>query len=163
MLSEVPPALAATAPYGGVAVGTMTAIMTLVSGPLYAALGPRAFWVMARALCGCVADRVCDAQYLDQSIGVESDLVDTRLIGCQQPPWHAHPRADPPLNNSDIADRAVYVAIGRKADRWPKASSPHQISARLVRIERRSVCLPNIVYPSCANAALIFCSSLSAL
>jgi MFS transporter, PPP family, 3-phenylpropionic acid transporter len=45
----VPPALAATAQaiYGAVAVGTMTAIMTLVSGPLYGALGPRAFWVMA--------------------------------------------------------------------------------------------------------------------
>ena len=41
MLSAVaPPALAATAQgiYGGVAVGTMTAIMTLVSGPLYGAL-----------------------------------------------------------------------------------------------------------------------------
>ncbi len=25
----------------------MTAIMTLISGPLYGALGPRAFWVMA--------------------------------------------------------------------------------------------------------------------
>jgi MFS transporter, PPP family, 3-phenylpropionic acid transporter len=50
MLSVVaPPALAATAQgiYGGVAVGTMTAIMTLVSGPLYGALGPGAFWVMA--------------------------------------------------------------------------------------------------------------------
>jgi len=50
MVSVVaPPALAATAQgiYGGVAVGTMTAIMTLVSGPLYGALGPRAFWVMA--------------------------------------------------------------------------------------------------------------------
>ena len=50
MLSVVvPPALAATAQgiYGGVAVGTMTAIMTLVSGPLYGALGARAFWVMA--------------------------------------------------------------------------------------------------------------------
>ena len=44
-----PPALAATAQgiYGGVAVGTMTAIMTLVSGPLYGAFGPRAFWFMA--------------------------------------------------------------------------------------------------------------------
>jgi MFS transporter, PPP family, 3-phenylpropionic acid transporter len=44
-----PPALAATAQgiYGGVAVGTMTAIITLVSGPLYGAFGPRAFWVMA--------------------------------------------------------------------------------------------------------------------
>ena len=50
MLSVVvPPALAATAQaiYGAVAVGTMTAIITLVSGPLYGALGPRAFWVMA--------------------------------------------------------------------------------------------------------------------
>jgi PPP family 3-phenylpropionic acid transporter len=50
MLSMVvPPALAATAQaiYGAVAVGTMTAIVTLVSGPLYGALGPRAFWVMA--------------------------------------------------------------------------------------------------------------------
>jgi MFS transporter, PPP family, 3-phenylpropionic acid transporter len=50
MLSVVaPPALAATAQgiYGGVAVGTMTAIMTLVSGPLYGAFGPRAFWFMA--------------------------------------------------------------------------------------------------------------------
>ena len=50
MLSVVvPPALAATAQgiYGGVAVGMMTAIITLVSGPLYGALGPRAFWVMA--------------------------------------------------------------------------------------------------------------------
>jgi MFS transporter, PPP family, 3-phenylpropionic acid transporter len=50
MLSVVGPlALATTAQgiYSGVAVGTMTAIMTLVSGPLYGALGPRAFWVMA--------------------------------------------------------------------------------------------------------------------
>jgi MFS transporter, PPP family, 3-phenylpropionic acid transporter len=50
MLSVVaPPGLAATGQgiYGGVAVGTMTAIMTLVSGPLYGALGPRAFWAMA--------------------------------------------------------------------------------------------------------------------
>ena len=46
MLSVVvPPALAATAQaiYGGLAVGTMTAIVTLVSGPLYGALGARAF------------------------------------------------------------------------------------------------------------------------
>src|SRR5271163_529852 len=50
MLSVVaPPALAATAQgiYGGVALGTMTAIMTLASGPLYDAFGPRAFWFMA--------------------------------------------------------------------------------------------------------------------
>jgi PPP family 3-phenylpropionic acid transporter len=50
MLSVVaPPALAATAQgiYGGIALGAMTAIMTLASGPLYGAFGPRAFWVMA--------------------------------------------------------------------------------------------------------------------
>jgi MFS transporter, PPP family, 3-phenylpropionic acid transporter len=50
MLSVVvPPPLAATAQgiYGGIAVGTMTAVMTLVSGPLYGAFGPRAFWFMA--------------------------------------------------------------------------------------------------------------------
>ena len=50
MLSVVvPPALAATAQgiYGGVAVGMMTAVMTLVSGPLYGAFGPHAFWFMA--------------------------------------------------------------------------------------------------------------------
>jgi PPP family 3-phenylpropionic acid transporter len=50
MLSVVVPrALAATAQaiYGAVAVAAMTAILTLVSGPLYGALGPRAFWVMA--------------------------------------------------------------------------------------------------------------------
>ena len=50
MLSAIiPPALAATAQaiYGTVAVGAMSAILSLVSGPLYGALGPRAFWVMA--------------------------------------------------------------------------------------------------------------------
>ena len=39
--------LETTALYTRVAVGTMTAVMTLVSGPLYGALGLRAFWVMA--------------------------------------------------------------------------------------------------------------------
>jgi PPP family 3-phenylpropionic acid transporter len=45
----VPPALAATAQaiYGTVAVGAMTAILSLVSGPLYGAFGARAFWAMA--------------------------------------------------------------------------------------------------------------------
>jgi MFS transporter, PPP family, 3-phenylpropionic acid transporter len=45
----VPPALAATAQaiYGTVAVGAVSAILTLMSGPLYGALGPRAFWFMA--------------------------------------------------------------------------------------------------------------------
>jgi PPP family 3-phenylpropionic acid transporter len=45
----VPPAVAATAQaiYGTVAVGAVSAILTLVSGPLYGALGPRAFWFMA--------------------------------------------------------------------------------------------------------------------
>jgi PPP family 3-phenylpropionic acid transporter len=50
MLSVIiPPALAATAQaiYGTVAVGAVSAILTPVSGPLYGAFGPRAFWVMA--------------------------------------------------------------------------------------------------------------------
>src|SRR5580700_3773328 len=50
MLSAiVPPALAATAQaiYGTVAVGAMTAILSLASGPLYGAFGARAFWAMA--------------------------------------------------------------------------------------------------------------------
>jgi MFS_1 like family len=50
MLSAVvPPALAATAQaiYGTVAVGAMTAIPSLVSGPLYGAFGARALWAMA--------------------------------------------------------------------------------------------------------------------
>jgi MFS transporter, PPP family, 3-phenylpropionic acid transporter len=57
MLSVVSPsALAATAQavYGGFAVGTVTAVMTLVSGPLYGALGPRAFWVMALLCAGAL-------------------------------------------------------------------------------------------------------------
>jgi MFS_1 like family len=85
MLSVVvSPALAATAQaiYGGVAVGTMTAIVTLVSGPLYGALGPRAFLGHGATLRRCIADRVCDAQDLDQSIGVEFDPVGTSVVSC---------------------------------------------------------------------------------
>ena len=48
----VPPPLAATAQavYGTVAVGAMSALLTLASGRLYGAYGPGAFWVMA-VLC----------------------------------------------------------------------------------------------------------------
>jgi len=53
----VPPHLAATAQaaYGTVAVGAMAAVLTLASGPMYAAFGPGAFgpgafWAMA-GLC----------------------------------------------------------------------------------------------------------------
>jgi PPP family 3-phenylpropionic acid transporter len=48
----VPPPLAATAQaaYGTVAVGAMSALLTLASGPLYGWFGASAFWVMA-ALC----------------------------------------------------------------------------------------------------------------
>jgi len=48
----VPPPLAATAQaaYGTVAVGAMSALVTLASGPLYGVYGPGAFWAMA-ALC----------------------------------------------------------------------------------------------------------------
>jgi MFS family permease len=37
------------------------------------------------ALCRCVADRVCDAQDLDQCIRVECDLVGTSVVACQPP------------------------------------------------------------------------------
>ena len=90
MLSVVvPPALAATAQgiYGGVAVGTMTAIMTLVSGPLYGALGPRAFWVMALLCAGCVADRIRHAQDLDQCIRVEADSTGSLIVA---PGWQRY-------------------------------------------------------------------------
>jgi PPP family 3-phenylpropionic acid transporter len=48
----VPPGLAGTAQalYGTVGIGAATAVLTLVSGVLYARLGARGFWVMA-ALC----------------------------------------------------------------------------------------------------------------
>ena len=50
----VPPHLAATAQafYGTVAVGAMTALLTLASGPLYGRWGAAAFWIMAML---CVA------------------------------------------------------------------------------------------------------------
>jgi PPP family 3-phenylpropionic acid transporter len=52
LAETVPPQLSATAlsVYGTVAIGAMTALLTLVSGVLYGAIGPRGFWVMA-ALC----------------------------------------------------------------------------------------------------------------
>lgn len=50
----VPPGLAATAQaiYGTVAIGAMTALLTLVSGTLYGRFGPAGFWTMA-GLCLC--------------------------------------------------------------------------------------------------------------
>jgi hypothetical protein len=65
----------------GVAVGTMTAIITLVSGPLYGVLGARGLGHGA-ALCRCVADRVCDAQDFDQCIRVEADLAGASVVSC---------------------------------------------------------------------------------
>ena len=52
LAENVPPRLAATALtiYGTVGVGAATALLTLVSGSLYGAIGPAGFWVMA-ALC----------------------------------------------------------------------------------------------------------------
>ena len=52
----VPPHLAATAQavYGTVAVAAASAVLTLLSGPLYAGLGGAGFWVMA-ALCAAAA------------------------------------------------------------------------------------------------------------
>lgn len=53
LAEAVPPHLSATALsfYGTVAIGAVSAVMTLVSGWLYGAIGPAGFWVMA-ALCG---------------------------------------------------------------------------------------------------------------
>jgi MFS transporter, PPP family, 3-phenylpropionic acid transporter len=47
--TTVPDHLAATAQalYGTMAVGISTALLTVVSGSLYASLGGEAFWVMA--------------------------------------------------------------------------------------------------------------------
>jgi hypothetical protein len=77
----IPRALAATAQaiYGAVAVGAMSAFLSLVSGPLYGAFGARVLGHGA-ALCGCVADRVCDAQGVDQCIRVESNPTDTSVV-----------------------------------------------------------------------------------
>ena len=51
---RVPSGLAATAQaiYGTVAIGAMTALLTLVSGTLYGRFGHIGFWAMA-ALCLC--------------------------------------------------------------------------------------------------------------
>ena len=50
----VPATLAATAQafYGTVAMGAASAVVSLLSGPLYGSVGPTAFWAMA-ALCAC--------------------------------------------------------------------------------------------------------------
>jgi len=52
----VPARLAATAQafYATVAMGAVSAAMTLASGPLYGSLGPRAFWTMAAMCAGSV-------------------------------------------------------------------------------------------------------------
>ena len=52
LAETVPPRLAATALtlYGTVGVGAAVALLTLVSGSLYAKFGAQGFWVMA-ALC----------------------------------------------------------------------------------------------------------------
>ena len=100
MLSVVvPPALAATAQaiYGAVAVGTMTAIMTLVSGPLYGAFGPRVL-VHGAALRRCIADCVCDAQDLDQCIRVKSDQPAPRVVARQRASWASRPNSSRPAS-----------------------------------------------------------------
>jgi hypothetical protein len=66
------------------------------------------------------------------------------------------------FSEPDISDRGGGRRIWAESGPLAEGFVPDQISARLVRIERRSVCLPNAVYPSCANAASIFCSSFSA-
>jgi hypothetical protein len=52
----------------------MTAIMTLVSGPLYGALGPRAFWVIA-LLCAAALPIAFAMRRISQCIRVEFDRI----------------------------------------------------------------------------------------
>jgi hypothetical protein len=81
----VPPALAATAQaiYGTVAVGAMAAILTLVSGPLYGALGPRAFWVMALLCAAALPIAFAMRRISIDGSGVESDLADASVVARQ--------------------------------------------------------------------------------
>jgi PPP family 3-phenylpropionic acid transporter len=53
LAETVPPRFSATAltVYGTLAIGAVSAVMTLFSGWLYGAIGPHGFWLMA-ALCG---------------------------------------------------------------------------------------------------------------
>jgi hypothetical protein len=83
MLSVVvPPALAATAQgiYGGVAVGTMTAIMTLASGRPLRRAWPARVLGHGSALRRCFADRVRDAQDSNQCIRIEADRLADGLV-----------------------------------------------------------------------------------
>jgi MFS transporter, PPP family, 3-phenylpropionic acid transporter len=81
----VPPALAATAQaiYGTVAVGAMAAILTLVSGPLYGALGPRAFWVMALLCAAALPIAFVMRRISIHGSGVESDPADASVVARQ--------------------------------------------------------------------------------
>ena len=81
----VPPALAATAQaiYGTVAVGVMSAILTLVSGPLYGVLGPRAFWVMALLCAAALPIAFAMRRISIDGSGVESDLADASVVAHQ--------------------------------------------------------------------------------
>jgi hypothetical protein len=83
MLSVVvPPALAVTAQgiYGGVAVGTMTAIMTLVSGLPLRRARPARVLGHGPALRRCVAHRVRDAQHFNRCIRIEADRLADGLV-----------------------------------------------------------------------------------
>jgi hypothetical protein len=55
-----------------------------------------------------------------------------------------------------IADRGLGLLNWAESGPLAKALSPIRFPPRPVRIEKRAVCLPNAVYPSCANAASIF-------
>ena len=85
----VPPALAATAQaiYGTVAVGAMSAILTLASGPLYGVLGPRAFWVMALLCAAALPIAFAMRRISIDGSGVESDLADDSVVA-RQPGYH---------------------------------------------------------------------------
>ena len=65
LAETVPPRLAATALtlYGTVGVGAAVALMTLISGSLYAQFGAQGFWVMAALCAAAVAPAPAFAQH----------------------------------------------------------------------------------------------------
>jgi hypothetical protein len=79
----VPPALAATAQaiYGGLAVGTMTAIVTLVSGPLYGALEPCTANIAKVSCSSSVLTRMIQPLILKSRCSFAQDSVASTRVG----------------------------------------------------------------------------------
>jgi MFS_1 like family len=87
MLSAiVPPALAATAQaiYGTVAIGAMTAILSLVSGPLYGSFGARAFWAMALLCAAALPIAFAMRRISINSYGSKPYPAGTSVVACRR-------------------------------------------------------------------------------